>query len=56
MEADRKAMQGDADILACPLEKITYKIGNKVNIIWLHLPETLLIAYDLLFFIKTLYL
>ncbi|KAG5018710.1 hypothetical protein JHK87_014565 [Glycine soja] len=30
MEADRKAMQGDADILACPLEKITYKIGNKV--------------------------
>lgn len=33
MEADRKAMHGDADILACPQEKITYKIGNKVNII-----------------------
>ncbi|XP_057434609.1 uncharacterized protein LOC130727479 [Lotus japonicus] len=30
MEADRKAMPGDADILACPQEKITYKIGNKV--------------------------
>ncbi|KAL2346852.1 hypothetical protein Fmac_000852 [Flemingia macrophylla] len=30
MEADRKAMHGDADILACPQEKITYKIGNKV--------------------------
>ncbi|KAH1252947.1 hypothetical protein GmHk_04G009762 [Glycine max] len=30
MEADRKAMHGDADILACPQDKITYKIGNKV--------------------------
>ncbi|KAL2346840.1 hypothetical protein Fmac_000840 [Flemingia macrophylla] len=30
MEAERKAMHGDADILACPQEKITYKIGNKV--------------------------
>ncbi|KAF7817184.1 centromere protein O [Senna tora] len=30
MEADRKAMSGDADISACPQEKITYKIGNKV--------------------------
>ncbi|RDX79987.1 hypothetical protein CR513_39518, partial [Mucuna pruriens] len=30
MEADRKAMHGDADILACPQERITYKIGNKV--------------------------
>lgn len=32
MEADRKTMSGDADILAGPQEKITYKIGNKVNI------------------------
>ncbi|XP_027904985.1 uncharacterized protein LOC114164489 isoform X2 [Vigna unguiculata] len=30
MESDRKAMHGDADILSCPHEKITYKIGNKV--------------------------
>lgn len=31
MEVDRKAMPGDANILACPQEKITYKIGNKVS-------------------------
>ncbi|KAK4274355.1 hypothetical protein QN277_017585 [Acacia crassicarpa] len=30
MEAERKAMSGDANILECPQEKITYKIGNKV--------------------------
>ncbi|KAF7830190.1 centromere protein O [Senna tora] len=30
MEADRKAMPGDANIMACPQERITYKIGNKV--------------------------
>ncbi|WJX41903.1 hypothetical protein P8452_29195 [Trifolium repens] len=30
MEADRKAMSGDADISAGPQEKITYKTGNKV--------------------------
>lgn len=31
MEADRKAMSGDANVLPSPQEKITYKIGNKVN-------------------------
>lgn len=45
MEADRKAMPGDANILAAPhfQEKITYKVGSKVifghvcfmNIKWL---------------------
>jgi len=30
MESDRKAMHGDADILSCPHEKITYKIGNNI--------------------------
>jgi hypothetical protein len=33
MDADRKPMSGDADISAGPQEKITYKTGNKVNII-----------------------
>ncbi|XP_054788658.1 uncharacterized protein LOC129294369 isoform X2 [Prosopis cineraria] len=30
MEVDRKAMHGDVNMLECPQEKITYKIGNKV--------------------------
>lgn len=30
MEAERKAMSGNADTLVSPQEKITYKIGNKV--------------------------
>ncbi|KAL1346755.1 hypothetical protein HN51_020316 [Arachis hypogaea] len=30
MEADRKAMSGDANLLPSPQENITYKIGNKV--------------------------
>jgi len=33
MEAERKAMSGDADILAGPQEKITYRTGNKVHVI-----------------------
>lgn len=33
MEAERKAMPEDADML--PLEKITYKVGNKVRFLCL---------------------
>lgn len=33
MEAERKALSGDADVLTGHQEKVTYKTGNKVNVI-----------------------